>query len=69
MSRGDRPLSLDELALYYRGVHFATVAMKGRIARLGGDHRPAVEAINHYQAMVNQYRDALSETREGRAER
>ena len=60
-------LSLDELAVYYRGVHFATVALKGRIARLGPEQRPAVQEIGRYQAMVNGYREALEETRQLRA--
>jgi hypothetical protein len=55
-------LTLEQLKVYYRGVLFATIAMKGRLARLGPEHRPAVEEVSHYQEMVRRYQQAIDET-------
>lgn len=55
-------LSLEELLVYYRGVFFASVAMKHRLAKLGPDQRSAVREISHYQRLVSEYREALEET-------
>ncbi len=60
--RGDPPAELDYLLAYYRGVYFATVALKGRLARLGPECREAVREVGRYQSMVRRYRDALTET-------
>lgn len=60
--RGDPPARLDYLLAYYRGVYFATVALKARVARLGPEGREAVRAVSRYQTMVARYRDALAET-------
>ncbi|MGH2796626.1 MAG: hypothetical protein ACRDM0_02885 [Thermoleophilaceae bacterium] len=60
--RGDPPARLDYLLAYYRGVYFATVALKARLARLGPEGREGVRAVGRYQTMVERYRDALVET-------
>ena len=60
--RGDPPAELAYLFAYYRGVYFATVALKGRLAKLGPDYRQAVRIVGDYQEMVIGYRDALMET-------
>jgi hypothetical protein len=60
--RGDPPAELDYLLAYYRGVYFATIALKGRLAKLGPECQPAVRAVGAYQAMVKGYWDALKET-------
>lgn len=60
--RGDPPANLDYLLAYYRGVYFATVALKGRLGRLGPEYRGAVREVGDYQAMVKGYWDALKET-------
>ena len=60
--RGDPPAELDFLLAYYRGVYFATVALKGRLEELGPEHRRAVRAVVDYQAMVKSYWEALKET-------
>ena len=60
--RGDPPAQLDYLLAYYRGVHFATVALKGRLAKLGPEHRQAVRVVGDYQEMVNGFWEALQET-------
>ena len=60
--RGDPPARLDYLLTYYRGVYFATVALKTRLARLGPEGREALRAVDRYQTMVKHYRDALVET-------
>jgi hypothetical protein len=61
--RGDPPAQLDTLAVYYRGVYFATVALKGRLAKLGPEGRVGVREVGRYQSMVKRYWDALEETR------
>lgn len=60
--RGDPPASLDALLTYYRGVYFATVALKGRLAKLGPRGREAVREVGRYQRMVKRYWEALQET-------
>jgi hypothetical protein len=60
--RGDPPAQLDYLLAYYRGVHFATVALKGRLAKLGPEYRQAVSVVGDYHKMVNGFWEALKET-------
>jgi hypothetical protein len=60
--KGDPPAQLDFLLAYYRGVHFATVALKGRLAKLGPEYREAVRVVGDYQEMVNRFWEALKET-------
>lgn len=68
--RGDPAISLDDLQTYYRGVFFASVALKGRMARLGPESRDALREIGRYQRMVKAHREALQQTVEmHRAER
>lgn len=54
-------MSLDDLVVYYRGIYFATVALKRRVARL--EDRSAFREIGRYQAMSKAHLDALVETR------
>jgi hypothetical protein len=65
--RGDPAIGLDDLALYLRAVRFATVALKGRIARLGPECRPALREIGRFQRMVAEYADAVRQTADLRA--
>jgi len=67
--RGDPPVRLDSLLTYYRGVYFATVALKGRLAKLGPQGREAVREVGRYQSMVKRYWEALEETERLRRER
>jgi hypothetical protein len=60
--RGDPPAQLDYLLAYYRGVHFATIALKGRLAKLGPEYGQAVSVVGDYQEMVNGFWEALKET-------
>jgi len=64
MARGDSPIELEALVPYWRGVYFATIALKGRIAKLGPEQRPAVQEVNDFQAMAKRYLDALTATSE-----
>lgn len=69
--RGDPPAELDYLLTYYRGVYFATVALKGRMANLGQEYREAVREVGRYQAMIKDFWEAMQETerlREGRSQ-
>lgn len=63
--RGDPAIELDELLVYYRGVYFATVALKGRLAKLPGGGE-CVREVGRYQTMTKSYWDALKETAEMR---
>ena len=62
--RGDPPAQLDYLRTYYRGVFFATVALKGRLAELGSRCPEAVREVGRYQTMIKRFADALEETQE-----
>ena len=57
-----RPMTLDQLVPYYRGVFFATVALKKRFGGWGRRGRDALEEISRYQAMIKGYSAALRET-------
>ncbi len=60
--RGDPPATLDYLRAYYRGVFFATVALKGRLAKLDPPCREAVREVGRYETMIKGFADALEET-------
>jgi AhpC/TSA family len=57
-----RPITLEQLLPYYRGVFFTTVALKKRFDRWGRSGREAFDEVNRYQTMVRRYRKALEET-------
>ena len=57
-----RPITLEELVPYYRGVFFATVALKKRFGGWGRSGREAFKEVSDYQTMVRRYREALQET-------
>ena len=57
-----RPMTLEELLIYYRGVFFATVALKKRFGAWGRSGRGAFKEVSDYQTMVRRYRKALEET-------
>lgn len=67
--RGDPPAQLDELLIYHRGVFFATVALKGRLAALGPGCRDAVREVGRYQGMMKRYWEALQATAAMRGDR
>jgi hypothetical protein len=61
--RPDKPqITLDQLLIYYRGVFFATVALKKRFGGWGHSGRAAFREVSGYQTMVRAYRKALEET-------
>jgi hypothetical protein len=62
VARGDPPADLEGLIRYWRGVYYATVALKTRLVKLGREQRPAVEQVNTFQAMAQQYLEALTQT-------
>ena len=62
MARGDPPMSLEALVPYYNGAYFATVALKGRLGKLGREARSAVQAVSHYQKTVAEFRQAIQQT-------
>ncbi|CAA9445122.1 MAG: hypothetical protein AVDCRST_MAG78-2801 [uncultured Rubrobacteraceae bacterium] len=61
--RPDRPpITLEQLVPYYRGVFFATVALKRRFGEL--KDRAAFKEVNGYQQMTKEYAAAINETRD-----
>ncbi len=64
MARGDPPISLEALVPYYNGAYFASVALKGRLAKLGPEGRKGVEEVGRYQRMVLSFREAIQQTAE-----
>lgn len=55
-------ISLESLGPYLRGVYFATVAIKGRLAALGPGYREGVRDVGRFQEMMQGYDNALRET-------
>jgi hypothetical protein len=55
-------MSLEALVPYYNGAYFATVALKGRLARLGPEERTAMQQVSQYQQMVTEFREAIRRT-------
>jgi len=62
MARGDPPISLEALMPYYNGANNVTVALKGRLGRLGPEGRAALQEVSHYQRMLVEFRDAIRQT-------
>jgi hypothetical protein len=67
--KGDPPAEIDYLITYYRGVYSATVALKGRLAKLEPEWRDTVREVDRYQTMIKRFRDAMNETKELHASR
>jgi hypothetical protein len=57
-----RPMTMEELLIYYRGVFRTTVALKKRFGGWGRRGQDAFGEVGKYQAMVQRYRKALAET-------
>lgn len=57
-----RAITMQELLPYYRGVFFATVALKQRFASLGDAGREALREAGRYQRMVREFQQALEAT-------
>ena len=62
MARGDPPISLEALVPYYNGAFNVTVALKGRLGKLGPDGRAAMQQVSHYQQMLAGFREAIQKT-------
>lgn len=63
--RPDKPvMTIEQLIPYYRGVYFATVALKKRFGERGRSGRNALREVSGYQAMIQGFRRALEETRQ-----
>lgn len=60
-------MPFEELAPYYRGAWYASVALKGRLAAAG--HVEAAREITAYQEMLKEFRDAIQATDQLRKER
>lgn len=56
------PMTIEQLLFYYRGVLFATIALKKRFGGWGRSGRAAFKEVSDYQTMVRAYRKALEET-------
>jgi AhpC/TSA family len=57
-----RPMTLEELLIYYRGVFFATVTLRKRFDGWDRSGRAAFKEVSRYETMVRRYRKALEET-------
>lgn len=57
-----RPMTMEELLVYHRGVFRTTVALKKRFGGWGRAGRDAFREVGRYQKMVSRYREALDET-------
>jgi hypothetical protein len=62
-------MSLEALVPYYNGAYFATVALKGRLGKLGAEGRAAVHEVSHYQQMLAGFREAIQQTIELKKQR
>ncbi len=54
--------TLEKLVPYYRGVNFATIALKKRFDTWGSSGKGAFREVDAYQAMIHRYQKALDET-------
>lgn len=56
------PMPLEQLVPYYRGVFFATVALKKRFGAWKVMGRDAFKEVSKYQAITSEYAKAIKET-------
>ncbi len=67
--RPDKPgITLEQLQPYYRGVYFATVSMKKKLADEGLQGDSIAKRVNAYQGLVTEYNAAIRETVEAKGE-
>jgi peroxiredoxin len=65
--RPDKPgITLEQLQPYYRGVYFATVSMKKKLADEGLQGESIAKRVNDYQGLVTEYNAAIQETVEAK---
>jgi hypothetical protein len=65
--RPDKPaITLEQLQPYYRGVYFATVSMKKKLADEGLEEGSLVKRVDDYQGLVTEYNTAIQETVEAK---
>jgi hypothetical protein len=63
----DKPaMTLEQLQPYYRGVYFATVSMKKKLADEGLQGESIAKRVNDYQGLVTEYNAAIRETVEAK---
>ena len=66
--RLDKPaITLEQLQPYYRGVYFATVSMKKKLADEGLQGECIAKRVDDYQGLVTEYNAAIQETIEAKA--
>jgi hypothetical protein len=67
--RPEKPaITLEQLQPYYRGVYFATVSMKKKLADEGLQGESIAKRVNDYQGLVTEYNAAIRETVEAKGE-
>jgi len=65
--RPDKPaITLEQLQPYYRGVYFATVSVKKKLADEGLQGESIAKRVNDYQGLVTEYNAAIQETVEAK---
>jgi hypothetical protein len=65
--RPDKPaISLEQLQPYYRGVYFATVSMKKKLADEGLQGESIAKKVRDYQGLVTEYNAAIRDTIEAK---
>lgn len=65
--RPDKPaMALEQLRPYYRGVYFATVSMKKKLAEEGLEEGSLAKRVDDYQELVTEYNAAIQETVEAK---
>ena len=65
--RPDKPaITLEQLRPYYRGVYFATVSMKKKLAEEGLEGGSLARRLEGYQELVTEYNEAIRETAEAK---
>ena len=65
--RPDKPtITLEQLQPYYRGVYFATVSMKKKLADEGLQGESIAKRVKDYQGLVTEYNAAIRETVEAK---
>ncbi len=63
MAKKEQPaIGLADLEIYFKGAFSASTALKRPLAKIGPGAREALHAVDNYQTMVKEFREAIQAT-------